>query len=116
MSSIAQLRDRHPQEVGLVDRIIAGLRDAHSTDSFVPLQRITQLHAEDAPVLADVLATLVEAGHAERRIVLRIADRDVEEVYPDLCSIPLVVTANDGTQIPVLLDNVRCEYRGTASL
>lgn len=116
MNSIAELRERHASEVGLVDRIVEGLRDAHSRSSFIPLQRITQLHAEDAPVLADVLATLVDAGHVERRIVLRIADRDVEQVYPDLSSIPMVVTSDDGTQIPVLLDHVQCEYRGTASL
>jgi hypothetical protein len=116
MTMVAELRERHAPQVGLVDRIIDGLREARAKSGFVPLQRITELHAEDAPVLADVLAALVEAGHVERRIVLRMPEQGLEQVYPSLCSIPLVIPAKDGAEIPVLLNHVVCEYRGTASL
>jgi hypothetical protein len=118
MNIIQQLRDRNASSVDLVDRIVAGLRAARTADgfAFLALQDITQLDEGDAPVLADVLATLVQAEYLERHIVVSIPAHGFEAVYPNYSAIPLDVTAADGTKIRVLVDHLKSEYRGTARL
>ena len=117
MSILQDLRGRNAPHGELVDRFVEGLRAArgNGAQGFATLRQIAALRPQDAPVVADILVTLVEAGQVERRVVVRVPHLGVEQVYQSLVEIPDTVETSEGP-LTVTDEHVDFEFRATDSL